>query len=120
MVDYLGIRNRMLEAGNCKNDSALARALGVKPQALSNYKKRGKMPTNLIFRFAERFDVSLDWLVASPFANSELKRIDNLVDLSLDEMIVVGKAVEVMRGGNAKSFTLTVDSFYAWIKSKAA
>lgn len=53
----------MLEAGGIRNSSELAKVLGITPQAISNYKKRGEMPTSLVFKFAERYGVSVDWLL---------------------------------------------------------
>ncbi len=62
-INYSDIIERMKQAGKLKNDSAVARVLGVTPQALSNYKKRGRMPTNLIIRFASLYELSVDWLL---------------------------------------------------------
>ena len=62
-VHYLDIIEKMRWAGKLKNDSAVARVLEVTPQALSNYKKRGEMPTDLVLRFAKLFGLSLDWLI---------------------------------------------------------
>src|SRR3972149_7949930 len=62
-VSYADVIDRMKWAGRLKNDSAVARALDITPQALSNYKKRGEMPSNLIIEFSERFGISIDWLV---------------------------------------------------------
>ncbi len=63
-VNYLDTIERMRWAGKLKNDSAVARVLGVTPQALSNYKKRGEMPTDLVLRFAEIHSLSVDWLIS--------------------------------------------------------
>ena len=63
-VNYLEIIDRMRWAGKLKNDSAVARALGVTPQALSNYKKRGEMPTDLVLKFAGIYSLSVDWLIS--------------------------------------------------------
>src|SRR4030065_344933 len=63
-VSYSDIIERMRWAGKLKNDSAVARVLGVTPQALSNYKKRGEMPTDLVLRFANIYGLSVDWLIS--------------------------------------------------------
>src|SRR3972149_2617009 len=63
-VSYTDIIERMRWAGKLKNDSAVARVLGVTPQALSNYKKRGEMPTDLVLRFANIYGLSVDWLIS--------------------------------------------------------
>jgi len=59
---YEEITERMRIVGLLKNDSAIAKALELTPQALSNYKKRGKMPSSLVVKFADIFDCSLDYL----------------------------------------------------------
>lgn len=61
---YLVIIERMKSVGVLKNDSAVARSLGVTPQALSNYKKRGRMPLTLVLKFANANHVTMDWLLA--------------------------------------------------------
>ncbi len=62
-VKYSDTIERMRWAGKLKNDSAVARRLGVTPQALSNYKKRGELPTDLVLRFSDIFSLSIDWLI---------------------------------------------------------
>lgn len=63
-VNYADVIGRMKWAARLKNDSAVARALDVTPQALSNYKKRGDMPSGLVFAFSEKFGIGLDWLIS--------------------------------------------------------
>jgi len=63
MKTDLKIFSRMIEAGRLRNSSGLARALGVTPQAISNYRKRGVFPAALAMKFSERFGVSVDWLI---------------------------------------------------------
>jgi len=82
--DFLTIATRMMDAMpedteqviRRKNMSSLARLLGVTPQALSNYKKRGEMPSTLILKFAERTGTSVDELVKG----HTVECISNLVD----------------------------------------
>ena len=62
--DFSILVERMKRAAHAANDSALARLLGVTPQALSNYKKRGTMPYTQIFKFAQLTGTSLDALTA--------------------------------------------------------
>lgn len=104
-VSYSEVIDRMKWAGRLKNDSAVARALDITPQALSNYKKRGEMPSNLIIEFSERFGISIDWLVtgvgdvyrravaaeegASYSARSEA--------IDPEEIIYIGKLLKVIR-----------------------
>lgn len=62
-VKYADVIERMRWAGKLKNDSAVARAVGVTPQALSSCKKRGEMPSDLVLKFSNIFSLSLDWLL---------------------------------------------------------
>ena len=62
-VQYNETIDRMRWAGKLKNDSAIARALGVTPQAFSSYKKRGSIPSDLILKFASMIGLSVDWLI---------------------------------------------------------
>jgi hypothetical protein len=137
-VHYLDIIEKMRWAGKLKNDSAVARVLGVTPQALSNYKKRGEMPTDLVLRFAKIFGLSVDWLIHGvgdmyrPGAEATEKGIKDYVfaaegttsyggskklDLTVmnpDEIIYVGKLLKVLRGDNKSNATAikhTVDAF---------
>jgi hypothetical protein len=62
-VKYADVIERMRWAGKLKNDSAVARVVGVTPQALSSCKKRGEMPSDLVLKFSSIFSLSLDWLL---------------------------------------------------------
>jgi len=136
-VNYLDTIERMRWAGKLKNDSAVARVLGVTPQALSNYKKRGEMPTDLVLRFAEIHSLSVDWLISG---KGEMYRFgtgpeDYLIaaeesvgygqDLShkgcaffgtldADEIILVGKLLKVLRctdNNLSAALKCTLDTF---------
>lgn len=137
-VNYSKIFDRMLKAGRLKNGSQLARALGVSPQAVSNYKKRGELPASLIFKFAETYSVSIDWLlsgtgnvaVQSPepskaaYASESDEHysvgkaecptgINDLMMLSPDEIIYVGRLLRVLRGPEkyVPAVKICIDSF---------
>lgn len=62
-VEFKGTVERMIEVGKFKNNSALARALGITPQAISNYKKRGELPADLVIIFARGYGISVDYLL---------------------------------------------------------
>lgn len=62
-TSYEGVINRMKGIAVAKNDTALAKILGITPQAISNYKKKGELPSSLILKFAKKFDCSIDFLV---------------------------------------------------------
>jgi hypothetical protein len=139
-VRYSEIIERMRWAGKLKNDSAVARLLGVTPQALSNYKKRGEMPTDLVLKFADIHGLSVDWLITgqgemlrqkrplperqglmaaeegAPYhaGPSEAERnIPDLSSLNPDEIIYIGKVLKILRGANKTASTaikLSVDT----------
>jgi len=140
-VSYSDIIERMRWAGKLKNDSAVARVLGVTPQALSNYKKRGEMPTDLVLRFANIYGLSVDWLISGDgemykasakggdfktymIAAEETSaygkegkegyRMPDVAALSADEIIYVGKLLKILRGQNkstAAAIKYSVDAF---------
>lgn len=140
-VNYSDIIERMRWAGKLKNDSAVARTLGVTPQALSNYKKRGVMPTDLVLKFSNIYGLSVDWLLTGEgemrkHPSGEMERRDYLAaeetavygrekegfprrgpdfaSLSPDELIYVGKLLKILRSpnnGNAASIKCTIDAF---------
>jgi len=136
-VNYLDTIERMRWAGKLKNDSAVARVLGVTPQALSNYKKRGEMPTDLVLRFAEIHSLSVDWLISG---KGEMYRFGSGPDdylmaaeearayggelsqkgcsvfgtLDPDELILVGKLLKILRSSDknlSAALKCTVDTF---------
>jgi len=141
-VNYLDTIERMRWAGKLKNDSAVARVLGVTPQALSNYKKRGEMPTDLVLRFAEIHSLSVDWLISGKgemyrfgtgpegylMAAEEAvgyggelsnKGCNFFGTLDPDEIILIGKLLKIIRGTNknlSAALTCTLDTFIQRVK----
>ncbi|HHL38954.1 MAG TPA: hypothetical protein ENJ37_00425 [Deltaproteobacteria bacterium] len=129
-VKYSEVIDRMRLAGNIKRDSEAARTLGVTPQAFSNYKKRGEIPTDLVLKFAAIYGLSVDWLLTgegemhrsgNKLLEGETKhctiamvettryddknhesrpRITDLSPLTPDEMVYVGKLLKILRGTN--------------------
>lgn len=133
---YDQITERMRDTTKLKNDSAIAKILEITPQALSNYKKRGKMPTSLIIKFADIYNLSVDWLI-SGFGNiykptaandaliaaeitSEYGKPINedeakvLASFSPEEMVYIGKLLKILRCENQSAITAiecNIDSF---------
>lgn len=98
-TNFDSITERMLEAGRLKNFTALAMDLGITPQAVSNYRKRGEFPASLAIRFARKHGVSLDWL----FTGSGAPRAEIKVDIppfTPEELILTGRLLRVMRSGD--------------------
>ena len=121
---YTVILDRMKLAGRLKNNSAVARAIGMTPQAISNYKKRGKFPSSVIFKFADIYDVSIDWLLTGkgeapsvPIKNAVrprgIKDFGKITAMSPDELVCVGKLLKILRTNNgaiATAAKLCIDS----------
>lgn len=53
----------MLSGADLKNETAIAKALDITPQALSNFKSKGELPADRIVQFAMKFNLSVDWLL---------------------------------------------------------
>lgn len=121
-VKYSGTIERMRLAGKLKNDSALARALEISPQALTNFKKRGELPADLVLRFAQLFEISLNWLITgegemrpSGGKYGNLVKIERelMVSLSREELSYVGKLIHIMRSDkdSTEAIKNAIDAF---------
>ncbi|WP_306534487.1 helix-turn-helix domain-containing protein [Geobacter sp.] len=62
-VIYSDIVDRMKLITGLGYDSDLAKILEITPQAISNFKKKGKLPSDLVIKFALEHKVSVDWLL---------------------------------------------------------
>ncbi len=128
--NYAEIVERMRWGNHLKNDSALARKLGVTPQAMSNYKKRGSIPPSLVIKLSRLTGLSVDWLLTGEgkmYLDGVTPPENMPVDLSApaahasaglqlspDEGILVGKVLKVARDEDpSKVATLShmVDAF---------
>ncbi|AAS97158.1 LexA family transcriptional regulator [Nitratidesulfovibrio vulgaris] len=59
---FEAVLERLMVASGAKNDSDLARILGITPQSVSGARKRGEVPPVWIQSFAEKTGISSDWL----------------------------------------------------------
>ena len=136
---YTNVVERMKRVGGLKNDSALARVLKVTPQALSNYKKRGKMPTHLVIQFGDKSGLSVDWLLTGEgevyrkgvgregllsYAMEEGEGYGKKKGLSKDfrsltpdELIYIGKLLKILRTSNYPTITALKSSINAFLRS---
>ncbi len=115
----------MMQASGLKTGSSLAEALGVSPQAISNYRKRGAMPASLIIRFSEKFEVSLDWLVKGkgfPCGGARTDPYREAPDRSIcataspEELVCIGRMLALFRREDrlfAIAVKSAIDVFYA-------
>ena len=145
-TNYSEIVERMKRAGGLKNDSAVARRLNLTPQALSNYKKKGRMPAGLVLKFAAIYGLSMDWLLTGSGrmhlekdADANLKdcaigmlemagdgegflRAKSFSTLTPDEMVCVGKLLMLLRAENELAVAIarsTMDTLLKIAKSSA-
>lgn len=117
-VPYCEVIERMKLHGKLKNDSAIARALGVTPQALSNYKKRGEMPSKLAIKFAQTYKISVDWLITGQGRCKTNEKVEAFIinNLSPQEIEYVGKLIKILRerskGPIIGAMKQTLDALY--------
>ncbi len=100
-VNYSEIIEKMRWAGKLKNDSAVARKLRVTPQALSNYKKRGEMPSDLVLRFSKMYGLSMDWLITGEGAAQKPGSAAGAASLAAEETAQYAKAGRTRGAGRA-------------------
>lgn len=137
-LDFFQILDRMLTAGRLKSASELARVVGVTPQAITNYKKKGEISARMILRFAEIYGVSVDWLITGEgemyksygVASGEgpgesggqqggaAARLPggkvDITALEPDEILYIGKLLKVLRGPAdfaAPGVKVSIDAF---------
>jgi hypothetical protein len=109
-VPFRETLERMRQSGGLKNATAIARVVEVTPQALSNYKKRGLMPADLVLKFAKIHSISMDWLLTGegemPQIGTECSREEQPIEavgasdalsLTPDEFIYTGKLLKLLR-----------------------
>jgi len=127
-VVYSDVVGRMKDVGKLKNDTHLAKVLGITPQAISNYKKNKTISSSLIVKFAHLYGLSVDWLItgagkmtkpsggselgdmssialisASPVINGSGQKgvqVSSISIISPEEMILAGKLVKILRSSN--------------------
>ena len=54
--------DRLLQGAGLRRDSQLAELLGVSPQAVSQARRKGRIPDGWVLKIAEQFGLSTDWL----------------------------------------------------------
>ncbi|MDH4227083.1 MAG: helix-turn-helix domain containing protein [Deltaproteobacteria bacterium] len=145
-LDYLEIVGRMKYSSGLKNDSAVAKTLNITPQALSNYKKKSRIPSHLVIDFAGLYGLSVDWLLTGkgdaylgggggprseryigvaedkkPYGQrqQELARVIEVSPLAPEELIYVGKLLTILRAQNSTTSTamkFNIDAFYKSVR----
>ncbi|HCM1915230.1 TPA: helix-turn-helix domain-containing protein [Salmonella enterica subsp. salamae serovar 28:r:e,n,z15] len=58
------VLERLMAVFEVSNDTELAKSLDVNRQTLASWRKRGTVPYSLCINTAEKFNVSLDWLLS--------------------------------------------------------
>jgi phage repressor protein C with HTH and peptisase S24 domain len=69
LMNFTVIVERMKQASGLANESAIAKALDISPQAMSNFKNKGKIPSDQVIQFALKFKLSVDWLLTGEGAS---------------------------------------------------
>ncbi|MBI5826824.1 MAG: helix-turn-helix domain-containing protein [Deltaproteobacteria bacterium] len=137
--NFSEIIERMFKAGNMRNYSEIAKGLGISPQAISNYKRRGEISPGIILKFAKTFGVSVDWLLtgegdvyqneylsskttgklAAYLTGSEKYKIhyasEDPAFLEPEEIVCIGKLLKIMRCPRrdaVQAIKLSIDAFY--------
>ena len=54
--------DRLLQGAGLRRDSQLAELLGVSPQAVSQARRKGRIPDGWVLKVAEKFGLSTDWI----------------------------------------------------------
>lgn len=62
-IKNLFVLDRMKEFIGKTADKDLAGDLGISPQAVSNARTKGEVPADMILNFAEKHELSVDWLI---------------------------------------------------------
>lgn len=113
-IVYSEVIERMRWVGKHKNNSSVARVLGITPQALSNYKKKDKMPVSIVLKYSKIYGLSLDWLITgkgeiflakpvTPVAMADMLESAPgsvrmyLNSLTTDEMVYTTKLLKIFR-----------------------
>lgn len=104
-IPYCEIIERMKLQGKLKNDSAVAKIFGITPQALSNYKKRNAIPSKMVIKFAQIYNISVDWLITgerliykTSKAEACHEKKNEFNGLSSQEIEYLGKVIKIFRG----------------------
>lgn len=96
-VEFTGTVERMKSAAGLRSDTDLAKTLNITPQAVSNFKNKGEIPTDLVIQFAVKYKVSVDWLLTGegeiqrggkqPFMAAEETVAYNVKDMVIQEIV---------------------------------
>ncbi len=61
-INHREVLDRLLQGTGLHKDAQLAELLGVTPQAVSQARRKSKVPEHWIMRLAVKYNLSLDWL----------------------------------------------------------
>lgn len=57
------VLGRVAEVTGARSDAVIARELGVRPQSLANWRSRGSIPYQKLSAFAEKYELTLDYVL---------------------------------------------------------
>lgn len=82
MSDFLIVLEKIKLFTNTSSDKDVAERLGVKPDTLSQWKKRNKIPYAELCVFANLYNVDLNWLLLSDKGTQKISLPDYLIVLA--------------------------------------
>jgi len=108
-ASYSEAIDRIMSATKSKTETDLARALEVKPQSVSQAKKKGSIPAQWFVCIALKYDVSLDWLVSGREAvhGATLTACPRCVEL-YEKLVLVQERENVILKENGELKTISV------------
>lgn len=84
-----------------KNEAALARSMGLTPQALSGFKKKGFFPASTLVKFASRYKLSLDYLLADEIPRQGTEALHLQPDFPADDFVLIRQVNGKISAGKA-------------------
>ena len=68
--------DRLLQGAGLRRDSQLAELLGVSPQAVSQARRKGRIPDGWVIKVAAQFGLSTDWIFFGKTPNGDVSAVD--------------------------------------------
>ena len=92
-------------------DADIARALGVSPQSINNWRRRGTIPWGKICTFAQIHNLSYDWLLTG----SESVKYGNYGNLSVEIKDACLLLIEILQSGDEIVKSALINILHAFI-----
>ena len=96
--------DRLLQGAGLRRDSQLAELLGVSPQAVSQARRKGRIPDGWVLKIAEQFGLSTDWLFFGKGPGPEAQEAPAEAAERKIGLLGVGEKMEDLKLFNPKEF----------------